>query len=70
VTDGVLEARNGAGELLGFDRLAEISSLPPEAIVEAAIAHGQDDDITVVGVSLRASAGTARDMAALIGAPA
>ena len=52
VTDGVLEARNAAGELLGFERLAEIAALPAGAIVRAAIAHGQDDDITVVGVSL------------------
>jgi len=64
VTDGVLEARNAAGELLGFERLAEISALPPEAIVRAAIAHGQDDDITVVGVSLplRPAAGDAAEL--------
>lgn len=70
VTDGVLEARNEAGELLGFSRLAEISALPPKAIVEAAIAHGQDDDITVVGVRLRAGAMQAMGAAELVGAPA
>jgi serine phosphatase RsbU (regulator of sigma subunit) len=70
VTDGVLEARNAAGELLGFARLAEISTLPPEALAQAAIAHGQDDDITVVGVSLRDGAGAAVDAAELVGAPA
>jgi hypothetical protein len=70
VTDGVLEARNDAGELLGFTRLAEISALPPQAIVDAAIAHGQDDDITVVGVSFLPRAAPAVDAAELIGAPA
>jgi len=70
VTDGVLEARNEAGELLGFARLAAISMLPPRAILQAAIAHGQDDDITVVGVRLLASAAQATDAALLAGAPA
>ena len=70
VTDGVLEARNAAGELLGFERLAEISVLSPEAIVRAAITHGQDDDITVVGVSLAAPVRTAVDAADLVGVSA
>jgi len=52
LTDGVLEARNPAGELLGFDRLSQIAALPAEAIAQAAIAHGQDDDITVLGITL------------------
>ncbi len=56
VTDGVPEARNATGALLGFDRLAELSSLPPDAIARAAIAYGQDDDITIVSVRLRAAA--------------
>ncbi|HEY3991015.1 MAG TPA: SpoIIE family protein phosphatase, partial [Acidobacteriaceae bacterium] len=50
LTDGVLEARNIAGQLLGFEQTAALSSLPPEAIARAAIHHGQDDDITVVSV--------------------
>jgi len=50
LTDGVPEARNDAGDLLGFDETASLSSLPPEAIAQAASAHGQDDDITVVSV--------------------
>jgi serine phosphatase RsbU (regulator of sigma subunit) len=70
VTDGVLEARNEAGELLGFERLASISVLPPMEIARAAIAHGQDDDITVVGVCLRAGTGATVDAAELIGVPA
>jgi serine phosphatase RsbU (regulator of sigma subunit) len=52
VTDGVLEARNSAGQLLGFEQLAQLSSLPAEAIAQAAITHGQDDDITIVSVRL------------------
>lgn len=54
LTDGVLEARNAAREMLGFDQLAEISAQPAESIAQAAIAHGQDDDITVVSVRLAA----------------
>jgi serine phosphatase RsbU (regulator of sigma subunit) len=50
LTDGVPEARNDAGTLLGFDETASLSSLPPEAIAQAASTHGQDDDITVVSV--------------------
>lgn len=56
LTDGVLEARNAAGQLLGFDRLAQISSLSPEAIAQSAIAYGQEDDITIVGIRVGATA--------------
>lgn len=48
LTDGVVEARSKAGELLGFDRAAAISTEPAEKVVSAAQAIGQDDDITVV----------------------
>jgi serine phosphatase RsbU (regulator of sigma subunit) len=50
LTDGILEARNADGQLLGFDETARLSSHPPETIAAAAIRHGQDDDITVVGI--------------------
>jgi serine phosphatase RsbU (regulator of sigma subunit) len=70
VTDGVLEARNAAGELLGFARLAELSALPPEAIVQAAVTHGQDDDITVVGVILRARSRATVNAADMVTVPA
>ena len=56
LTDGVPEARNEAGALLGFDETAALSSLPPEAIAEAASAYGQDDDITVVRVRFQPAA--------------
>jgi serine phosphatase RsbU (regulator of sigma subunit) len=48
VSDGVVEARSKAGELLGFDRIAAISTEPAEKVVGIAQAFGQDDDITVV----------------------
>jgi serine phosphatase RsbU (regulator of sigma subunit) len=53
LTDGVLEARNSAGQLLGFEQTAQLSSLPPDVIARAAIHHGQEDDITIVSVRLR-----------------
>lgn len=70
LTDGVLEARNAAREMLGFDRLAEISSQSAEAIAQAAIAHGQDDDITVVSVRLAASVPAATSSPVLQSSPA
>jgi serine phosphatase RsbU (regulator of sigma subunit) len=51
VTDGVVEARNGAGELFGFDRTAAKASLTAEAIAQQAQAFGQDDDITVLTIA-------------------
>jgi phosphoserine phosphatase RsbU/P len=52
-TDGVLEARNQAGELYGFDRVATLVASNPsvEQIVEAACGFGQQDDITVLRVT-------------------
>ncbi len=48
VSDGVVEARNAAGELFGFERAAGISSESAENIARAAQDHGQEDDITVL----------------------
>ena len=49
-TDGLPEARNEAGELFGFARVAEFLSAKPDAaqIAEAAENFGQEDDITVL----------------------
>lgn len=49
-TDGLLEARNGEGELYGFGRLGTLFAGKPDAtqVTEAAIDFGQDDDITVL----------------------
>jgi hypothetical protein len=49
-TDGLLEARSESGELYGFERMHALLSTGPTAqqAMEAAIAFGQDDDITVL----------------------
>ena len=51
VTDGVVEARDAKGELLGFDRTCAISTQSAEAIAAAAQQFGQEDDITVLTVA-------------------
>jgi hypothetical protein len=48
VSDGVVEARNSSGELFGFDRTRAISAQSADQIAQAAQAHGQEDDITVL----------------------
>ena len=52
-TDGIVEARNAAGELYGFDRLAALLRSDPsiEQMVEQACTFGQQDDITVFKVT-------------------
>jgi phosphoserine phosphatase RsbU/P len=59
-TDGLLEARSGTGELYGFDRVRTLFASQPDAAkaTEAAVAFGQDDDITVL-VLTRLSMGEA-----------
>ena len=48
LSDGVVEARNPAGELFGFDRTRSISMQSADDIARAAQAFGQQDDITVL----------------------
>jgi hypothetical protein len=48
VSDGVVEARNAAGELFGFERTRSISTHTADQIADAAKQFGQDDDITVL----------------------
>lgn len=55
LTDGVVEARNAAGELFGFDRAAAISAESAQSIADAAQHHGQEDDITVLTLTLAAA---------------
>lgn len=52
-TDGLLEARNRARELYGFDRVRELISTRPDATMasDAAVHFGQEDDITVLTIT-------------------
>lgn len=50
VSDGVVEARNTAGELFGFDRVHNLSNQSAFYVAEAAKDFGQEDDITVLTV--------------------
>jgi len=52
LTDGVVEARNHGGELFGFKRAAAISTESADQIAHAAEEFGQEDDITVLTLSL------------------
>jgi len=52
LSDGVPEARSASGELYGFDRLAALTLLPAPDIASAAQHFGQEDDITVLSLSL------------------
>jgi hypothetical protein len=56
LSDGVLEAQNPTGELLGFDRMAALTVKPAADIADAAQAWGQEDDITVLKVTRMAAA--------------
>ncbi|MGD0648500.1 MAG: PP2C family protein-serine/threonine phosphatase, partial [Acidobacteriaceae bacterium] len=48
VTDGVVEARDASGALLGFERTTALSVQSAEAVATTAQGFGQDDDITVL----------------------
>jgi serine phosphatase RsbU (regulator of sigma subunit) len=50
VSDGVVEARDAKGELLGFERMAALMTKSAAEIADAAQRWGQDDDITVLTV--------------------
>jgi hypothetical protein len=52
LTDGVVEARNASGELLGFDRTRLLSTEPAQQVAQAAQSFGQEDDITVLTLSM------------------
>ncbi|MGO8720859.1 MAG: SpoIIE family protein phosphatase [Acidobacteriaceae bacterium] len=49
-TDGLVEARNSTGEIYGFERLHALFASRPSAqqATQAAVAFGQEDDITVL----------------------
>jgi Stage II sporulation protein E (SpoIIE) len=52
LTDGVVEARDSQGVLFGFDRAQSVmrGEASPLALAEAALHHGQDDDLTVISI--------------------
>jgi len=50
LTDGVVEARNASGELLGFDKMAVLATKAASETADAAQRWGQEDDITVLSV--------------------
>lgn len=52
MSDGIPEARSQSGELYGFERLAELTRLSAQKIAETAQEFGQEDDITVLALSL------------------
>ncbi|SPE26604.1 membrane hypothetical protein [Candidatus Sulfotelmatomonas gaucii] len=54
ITDGVVEARDAAGELFGFARARIICNEPVSEIVRRAQQFGQNDDITVLRVDYTA----------------
>jgi phosphoserine phosphatase RsbU/P len=51
LSDGVVEARNKSGELFGFERTLGLSNSGAQAIAQAAIDFGQEDDITVLSIT-------------------
>lgn len=53
LSDGVVEARSRSGELFGFERTRKLSLQPADAIAEAAQRFGQEDDITVLRLTLQ-----------------
>lgn len=57
LTDGVVEARNARGELFGFERTRALSTHDADHVAAAAQRFGQEDDITVLSVTLAAVAG-------------
>ncbi|HEX4284109.1 MAG TPA: PP2C family protein-serine/threonine phosphatase [Terracidiphilus sp.] len=56
LSDGVVEARSGTGELFGFDRVHNLSNQSAFYIADAAKGFGQEDDITVLTVRRLAQA--------------
>jgi hypothetical protein len=57
LSDGVVEARDAAGALLGFERTRALSGETAAAIAAEARRFGQEDDITVVTVVRRTGTG-------------
>jgi hypothetical protein len=52
ISDGVLEATSSTGELFGFERTQAISMKSAQTIADTAKNFGQEDDITVLTLTL------------------
>ncbi len=52
VSDGVIEARSVTGELFGFERTGALSTRSADEIAHAALSFGQEDDITVLTLTM------------------
>jgi hypothetical protein len=52
MSDGIPEARTQTGQLYGFDRLPALTRLSAQEIAETARNFGQEDDITVLTLTL------------------
>jgi len=52
LSDGVVEARNAGGELFGFERTRDLSTESADRVAQAALAFGQEDDITVLRLTI------------------
>ena len=69
ITDGVVEARDKSGRLLGFESTCALCTRPAEEIMRAAQAFGQEDDITVVTLArVPVAVGSSAEMAGLANA--
>ena len=55
MSDGVVEARDSKGNLFGFERTQAVSTRSAAEIASAAMQFGQEDDITVVKLTLSAA---------------
>jgi hypothetical protein len=57
LSDGIVEARNPAGELFGFERTAAVSGESADQIAKTAKLFGQEDDITVLTLTFMSAPG-------------
>ena len=71
VTDGVVEARDASGGLLGFERTTALSVQSAEVVAATAQGFGQDDDITVLTLTrvLRGQREASREEGDLVQSP-
>jgi hypothetical protein len=53
ISDGVLEAQSPSGELFGFERTRNCSTMSAPEIADLALRFGQEDDITVLTIDFQ-----------------